>query len=393
MIKIISGNEAAAYGAMLSRPQVIAAYPITPQSRIPEQLSEFVAQGVLKAVYKNMEAEVGVIGYLCGASAGGVRTFTATSGPGLLVMHEHLHTIAGSRLPVVMAVVNRTGGPTEVALSDTLSQRDTGWMQFYCESNQEVLDTIIQAYRVSEWVKLPSMVIQEGIYLSYLYEATDIPDQEKVDSYLPPYKPEFIVSPRIVSPRRGIDRMTERYQMQKLLDSCVDIVLRANEEFEAIFGRGYLPVEEYKCDDADVVVVLQGSPVGTGRYVIDRMRENGHKIGLAKLKMFRPFPKELIRKVLGGRKKIAIIERDISSGQCGIFHQEIKWALNMPKVEGIPIYGFVSGLGGADISPQLIEKAILFTMQNDPPEQDVIWLGIGKKETSDDYDRSTVQIH
>jgi pyruvate/2-oxoacid:ferredoxin oxidoreductase alpha subunit len=171
-------------------------------------------------------------------------------------------------------------------------------------------------------------------------------------------------------------------------NKCLDIFLKANEEFETLFGRKYAPVEEYKCDDAEVVTVTSGSTVGTCRTVIDKLREEGHKVGLVKLKMFRPFPKELVRKVLGGRQKIAVIERDITPGQCGIFYQEIKWALNMSK----PMYGFVAGLGGDDITAQLIEKAILYTLKEDPPDQEVIWLGLMKEKVGDEYDRNSITI-
>ena len=405
MLKVITGNEAAAYGAMLSRPEVICAYPITPQSRIPELLSEFCAQGLLKGKFVNVESEMGSIGYVSGASAGGVRVFTATSSQGLAWMHEGLHWAAGARLPIVMANVNRPFTPPGNITSDqtdSMSQRDTGWMQFYCESNQEILDTIIQAYRVSELISLPSMVCLDGVYLSHIYESVEIPEQDMVDKYLPPYEPTFTIDwgyklyykiPTIRTdpgnPTDGAFFMLNRYELHKAESECVDVVLRANEEFQALFGRGYPPVEKYKCEDADLVVVICGSAAGTCRSVIDGLRDKGHKVGLVKLKMFRPFPRELIKKALGERKKIAIIERDLSPGQCGILHQEIKWALHMKNV---PVYGFVSGLGGGDITPELIEKAILFTMNEEPPQQEVIWLGLVKKEVSDEFDRINIKI-
>jgi pyruvate/2-oxoacid:ferredoxin oxidoreductase alpha subunit len=401
MNKVVTGNEAAAYGAMLSRPQVVTGYPITPQSRITEQLAEFCARGILKAKYVPVESEICALAYVMGAAKGGVRVFTATASHGLMLMHEHLHVAGGAGLPIVMAECNRsvgTPGGLHAELKDTLSQRDTGWMQFYCESVQEILDTVIQAYRISETVFIPAMVIITGIYLSYLSEGIDIPEQEKVDAYLPPYKPQFqegaggvkLVQEHLGGIGRGAMGMT--YEQAKMQDKCVDAVLRANEEFEALFGRGYLPVEEYKCEDADVVVVMAGSAVGTGRYVIDRLREKGYKVGLVKIKMFRPFPKELVRKALAGRKKIAVIERDCIPGQGGVFCQEIKWALSMPGVEGPSMYGFVSGLGGADISPRLIEKAILFTIETDLPEKDIIWLGLAEKERGDKDDRNYIKI-
>jgi len=408
MIKVITGNEAAAYGALLSRPDVICAYPITPQSRIVELLSEFHAQGLLKGKFVNMESEMGSIGYVTGASSGGVRVFTATGSQGLAWMHEGLHFAAGSRLPIVLVNVNRPiAAPWNLTSdqSDSLSQRDTGWMQFYCESNQEVLDTVIQAYRVSESVSLPSMVCLDGVYLSYVAESTDIPDQEKVDEYLPPYTPTFpagrVTGTRyklwdVLAPEPGgysvDDFMESRYVLHKLQSKVLDSVLKANEEFKELFGRSYLPVEEYKCEDADIVVVCSGSAVGTCRYVIDRLRQDGHKVGLVKLKMFRPFPQELIRKALAGKKKVAVIERDMIPGQGGIFCQEIKWALQT-KQQFIPVYGFVCGLGGNDITVKLIEKALLFTMQEDLPESEVFWLGLVEKKVSDEYDKRAIKIY
>jgi len=407
LIKVITGNEAAAYGALLSRPDVVCAYPITPQSRIPEQISEFYAQGLLKGKFINVESEMTALGYVTGASAGGVRVFTATSSQGLAWMHEGLHWAAGARLPIVMANVNRPfGAPWNLTCDqiDSLAQRDTGWMQFYCESNQEILDSIIQAYRVAESVSLPAMVCLDGVYLSYLSESVNIPDQEKVDEYLPPYEPKFEipgggwkimdVHPPIQGGYDFFNFMGDRYELHKLEGKCVDAALRANEEFQALFGRGYPPIEEYRCDDADLVVVCSGSAVGTCREVINGFRDKGQKVGLVKLKMFRPFPRQLIRKALAGRKKVAVIERDLSPGQCGIFYQEIKWTLNMNvDHKFIPVYGFVAGLGGADITAKLIEKAILYTMEEEPPEQEVIWLGLEEKKVSDDYDRSTIKIH
>jgi pyruvate/2-oxoacid:ferredoxin oxidoreductase alpha subunit/pyruvate/2-oxoacid:ferredoxin oxidoreductase beta subunit len=370
MIRVITGNEAAAYGALLSRPDVICAYPITPQSRIPEQLSEFHAQGLLKGALINVESEMAAIGYVIGASLGGVRVFTATSSQGLAWMHEGLHWAAGTRLPIVLVNVNRPlGSPWNLTCDqiDSLSQRDTGWMQFYCESNQEVLDSVILAYKVSEEVNLPAMVCLDGVYLSYVAESVEIPSQDMVDVFLPPYDAAFEIPSRYklyanrpLEEGSYLDRtgyldtnyMEDRYELHKLESRCLPAVLAADEVFQAIFGHNYPPVEEYKCEDADLAVVMAGSAVGTGRHVIDVLRDRGEKVGLLKVRMFHPFPLDLVRETLAGRKKVVVIERDISPGQCGIFYQEIKWALNMSGEGGPPpMYGFVCGLGGEDITP------------------------------------------
>jgi pyruvate/2-oxoacid:ferredoxin oxidoreductase alpha subunit len=311
-----------------------------------------------------------------------------------------------------MANANRPlGAPYNLTCGqiDTLSQRDASWMQVYCESNQEVLDSILQAYRVAEAMCLPFMVCLDGVYLSYIAETVDIPDQELVDKYLPPYDPggrarlgEGVLSrdrpqgipapPRLPSGGQMANYTANRYDLHKLELQCLAMADKADAEFKAIFGRSYPIVEEYRCDDADVVLVTIGSAVGTARQVIDDLKDRGVKVGLVKLKMFRPFPLDKIRKSLRNRKKVLVIERDISSGQCGIIYQEIKWALYDNKsTRNTFVYGFVGGLGGEDITPELIEKAIMYTIENDPPKQEAIWLGL-KKEEKDDYDRSTVKV-
>lgn len=403
VIKVITGNEAAAYAVLLAQPAVMCAYPITPQSRIPEQISEFCAQGLLKGKFVNVECEMTALGYVTGASQAGVRVFTATSSQGLAWMHEGLHWASGSRLPIVMANVNRPlAAPWNLTCGqiDSLAQRDTSWMQFYCESNQEVLDTILQAYRIAESVYLPAMVCLDGVYLSYIDETVDIPSQELVSKYLPPYEPSgrARLGQQVLARHRpqvtaGVSRQREaswtanRYDLHKLELSCLDMAAQADAEYEAIFGRSYPLVEEYRCDNADLVLVTVGSAVGTAREVVDDLKKRGYKVGLMKLRMFRPFPVQRVRQALAGKKKVAVIERDISSGQCGIFYQEVKWAL----YSATPIYGFVGGLGGEDITPELIEKAIKYALENDPPEQEAIWLGLQKGEV-DEYDRNTVKV-
>jgi pyruvate ferredoxin oxidoreductase alpha subunit len=403
MIKVVTGNEAAAYGALLSKPDVVCAYPITPQSRIPEQISEFYAQGIMHGKFVNVESEMAALGYVTGASMTGVRVFTATSSQGLAWMHEGLHWAAGARLPIVMVNVNRPlGAPWNLTCeqTDSLSQRDTGWMQFYCESNQEILDTVIQAYAISESIGIPSMVCLDGVYLSYLSETVDIPDQDLVDRYLPEYRPSYkipgggwkLYESAPAAPEGGPrDFMLNRYYLHKRESQCVAKAMACNEAFKAMFGRGYAPVETYRCENAEVVVVISGSAVGTCRSVVEALREEGYPVGMVKLKMFRPFPCELVRKALENRKKILVIERDLSPGQGGIFCQEVKWAMSGSD-NADQIYGFIAGLGGEDITPQLIEKAIRFTLDAVHPVQDAIWLGLSLHEDKDDYDRNTIKI-
>lgn len=403
MIKVVTGNEAAAYGALLSKPEVVCAYPITPQSRIPEQISEFHAQGIMKGKFVNVESEMAALGYVTAASLAGVRVFTATSSQGLAWMHEGLHWAAGARLPIVMVNVNRPlAAPWNLTCeqTDSLAQRDTGWMQFYCESIQEILDTVIQAYRISESISIPSMVCLDGVYLSYLSETVDIPDQDKVDAYLPEYRPtqkrpggglKLYETEPLQRPENLRNFMLDRYHLHKLESQCLSKVIECNDLFQDVFGRSYPPVEAYLCEDAEVVVVISGSAVGTCRYVIDGMREQGEKVGMVKMKMFRPFPVGTLQNALKDKKKILVIERDLSPGQGGIFCQELRWAMSgMRNAEHI--YGFVSGLGGADITPELVEKAIRFTIDATQPVREAIWLGLTQYEDQDEYDRNTIKI-
>ena len=393
MIKLLTGNEAAAYGALMARADVVCAYPITPQSRIPELLSEFYAQGKLKGRFVNVESEMSAIGYLTGASAAGVRVFTATSSQGLAWMHEALHNASGSRLPMVMTVVNRPlCAPANLTCdqSDSLSQRDTGWLQFYCETNQEVLDTVIQAYRLAESISLPVMVCLDGIYLSHVYENVAVPDQEQVDRFLPPYRPTYKVDgytyklyqnypPEEVGYRMDDfgDHMKARSIQHGVLRSAVARAIELDREFHEVFGRGYPLVETYECQGADMALVVSGSAVSTARLVIDQLREEGKSVGLVKLKMFRPFPDELVRDALKSMKKVLVIERDLSAGQGGIFHQEISAALNsLPGNDKPTVFGFVAGLGGKDITADLFRLAISYSESKQAPESNPLWLGL-----------------
>jgi pyruvate/2-oxoacid:ferredoxin oxidoreductase alpha subunit len=403
MVKVITGNEAAAYGALLAQAEVICAYPITPQSRIPEQISEFHAQGLLKGKFVNVESEMAALAYVTGASIAGVRVFTATSSQGLAWMHEGLHWAAGARLPIVLVNVNRPlGAPWNLTCeqTDSLSQRDTGWMQFYCESNQEVLDTVLQAYKVSESLSIPSMVCLDGVYLSYVSETVEIPEQTIVDTYLPKYRPSYrrpgggykLYDTAPTKTRSAGEFMRDRYELHKLQSQCIAKLIECNEQFQRVFGRGYPPVEGYRSQDAEVVLVTSGSTVGTARPVIDAMRLKGFSVGLVKLKMFRPFPAKLARVALGDKQKVLVIDRNLSPGQGGIFCQELRGALCDTRAAG-QMYGFISGLGGSDITPSLIEKAFMFTINARRPSEEPIWLGLDGWDSEDEYDNACIKIH
>ena len=380
---IITGNHAVAYGAKISRAEVIAAYPITPQTEIVEKLSEMVAKEELNAKYIKVESEHSAMAACIGASAVGARSFTATSSQGLALMHEMLHWAANARLPVVMANVNRAMGPPWniwTDQTDSLAQRDTGWLQFYCENNQEVLDTIVQAYKVCEKVLLPGMVILDAFILSHTSEPVEILPQELVDKYLPKFNPKYkldVNDPRTFGGLTSPDWYYElRYKIQRAMDKAKEVIIDADGEFKKKFGRSYGLVEEYKAGDADLLLVVSGSMASTAKDAVDIMRDKGKKVGLCRIRVFRPFPKEEVRKAAGRAKKIGVIDRNISFGNEGIFFQEVKSALcNSPG--NVPVSGFIAGLGGRDVTVEDI-IAITKDLASAKTARDIIWVGLRK---------------
>lgn len=382
MRRVILGDHAVAYGVKACGVEVIAGYPITPQTPIMEKLVEFCANGELRAKFLPVESEHSAMAACIAASSVGVRTFTATSSQGLGLMHELLHWAAGARLPIVMVNVNRSMAPPwnlSTDQSDSLSQRNTGWLQFYCESSQEVLDTIIQAYKVSERVTLPALVNMDAFVLSHISEPVDIPDQELVDTYLPAYEAEFKLD--VDNPHTfgaGSDLYINfRYKIQQAMEEAKGVVREEDENFRAIFGRGYGFMGGYHCQDAELILVTSGTISGTARAVVDGLRNQGKRVGVLKMRMFRPFPKEEVRRVLKGIAKAAVIDRNISFGHSGIFAQEIKSALYDGR-EGPQVFGFIAGLGGKDVTPDDIRGVIDYAFTHEEPEEDAVWMGIKK---------------
>jgi pyruvate/2-oxoacid:ferredoxin oxidoreductase alpha subunit len=382
MERVISGNEAVAYGAMLSRVQVISAYPISPQTTIVETLSDFCASGLLKADFVKVESEHSAMACCIGAASAGARAFTATSAQGLALMHEVLHWAAGARLPIVMANVNRAMSPPWTMWcdqGDSLSQRDTGWLQFYCEDNQEVLDSIIMAYRISEKVLLPCMVCLDGFILSHTYEQVEIPDIQEVDQYLPSYVPKFkldVEDPYSFNAAFLPDiYMEQRVKMQQAMEEAKGVAKAADKEFGQAFGRSYGMMEEYFVEDADILLVTTGTITGTARVVVDEYRQKGEKIGLLKMKMFRPFPTEDVRQVFQKARKVAVVDRNISFGATGIFAQEIRSALHHHG-EGTSVFGFIAGLGGRDVTPAILKEIVEYAKGKEAPEGDIAWIGV-----------------
>lgn len=382
MRKVIIGNHALSYSAMLSRAQVIAAYPITPQTEVVELLSEMCANGELDAKFIKVESEHSAMAACVGASATGVRTFTATSSQGLALMHEVLHWAVGARTPVVMGNINRAMAPPWTIWTeqtDSLSQRDTGWMQIYCQNNQEVLDSVIQAYKVAEQVKLPAMVILAAFVLSHTSETVEMPEQAKVDEFLPPYELEYKIDPddpHAFGGLTGPDGYFElRYIIQKAIEDAIHKWEEVGEEYGKIFGRSYGLVETYKIEDAKELIISSATIASTARSAIDYLREKGRKVGLLRIRVFRPFPTEKVKSLLSAIDKAIVIDRNISFGASGIFYQEVKAACYNEKNKP-PIFGVITGLGGRDVGKKDIIDIYEYVMKQDKVESDIIWKGV-----------------
>lgn len=381
-VKVIEGTHAISYAVQRCRARVIAAYPITPSSGVVELLAEMCADGRMDARFVAVESEHSAMATCAGAAQAGLRAFTATSSHGLLYMHEMLHWTAGARLPIVLANVNRAvGSPWNIFVdqNDSLSQRDTGWIQYYCENNQEVLDTIIQAYRVAESVLMPAMVCLDAFFLSHTSEPVNVPDQKAVDTYLPAFAPPFIMDtdhPHAFGGLPANDTYMElRARMEKSMRGAIASAEQADVEFKEIFGRSYGLVDTYRADDADTILVTSGTAAGTARAVIDAFRERGIRVGLARIRLFRPFPFDAVRRAVAPAKKLVIFDRNISFGVGGIMASEVRAALY--GTPGAPaIFSFMGGLGGRDVTPETLSDAVDYALEREAPEADSLWLGL-----------------
>jgi 2-oxoisovalerate ferredoxin oxidoreductase alpha subunit len=362
--KVITGNYASSYGAKLARAQVIAAYPITPQTSVVEKIAEFVASGEMKTQYIKVESEHSAMAACITASQTGARAFTATSAHGLTLMHEMLIWASGARTPVVMTNVNRAMAPPWSVWADHLdsvAQRDTGWIQYYCESNQEVLDTIIMAYKVGESrdVLLPSFLTLDAFYLSHTYETVDIPEQAEVDKFLPSFDPPYkfdVDDPHLFGSLSFPHQfyMEWRYQISLAMEKAREKILETEAEFKKVFGRSYGGLlDTYRCDDAEVVLIAAGTMASTIREVIDRYRDNGEKVGLARLRVFRPFPVKEVRELADKVDVIGVLDRSYSFGYGGAFFAEIGGALYNNPDKPI-IKNYVVGIGGRDVTPETV---------------------------------------
>jgi pyruvate ferredoxin oxidoreductase alpha subunit len=367
MRKVIEGSMAAAEAVKVCKPHVIAAYPITPQTHIVEYLSQFVADGELNSQFVNVESEFGAASVVLGASATGARVFSSTSAQGLLLMAEVIFNMAGLRLPVIITVANRAvSAPINIwnDHQDVMTVRDSGAIMLFAEDNQEVADMHVQAYKIGEHpeIMLPVLINMDGFILTHAYEPVELFDQKMVDEFLPPYKPELYLTTKnpltfgvLAEPDWYLET---RYRMEQAIEASADMIEEVADQFNKTFGRysGGL-VEKYRLDGAETCVVAMGSVVGTIKEVIDELREKGKRIGVLKIRSYRPFPKEAINDALKGVKNVVVIEKAISLGATGILYDDIKADLygkpSQPKVSG-----FIAGLGGRDIPKESIVKAI-----------------------------------
>ena len=362
--KFLSGNEAFAYGIRLARPQVISAYPITPQTIVVEKLSEFVEDGSLKAEFIHVESEHSALSCAMGASSVGARAFTATSSQGLLYMAEGLPYAAGGRFPIVMMNANRsTALPWNIYgdQRDSISQLDSGWIQAYAENAQEALDLALMSFYIAEHKKVstPFMANLDGFVLTHTYEVDDVPSQQQADEFLPAFETENKMSldtPKNLGFSAGPDTNTYfKYKEHIGILNVKEVVREAEERFEKVFGRHYTGLtESYRTEDADYILITLGSISGLVREVVDKLRNQGRKAGLLRIRYLRPFPNEEIADALKNAKAAAVLEKDISFGNEGTVYTNVNSALQKAGIS-IPVSDYIGGLGGKNISAEEIE--------------------------------------
>ena len=368
MLKQLEGSQGVAQAVALCRPDVVCAYPISPQTHIVENLGLLCRKGVLEnCEYINVESEFAAMSVAIGAAAAGGRAYTATASQGLLYMVEAVYNASGLGLPIVMTVANRAiGSPINIwnDHSDSMSQRDSGWIQLFAETNQEACDLHIQAFRIAEEMSLPVMVCMDGFVLTHAFERMDIPEQSEVDAYLPPYEPRQELDPDhpySIGAMVGPEAFTEvRWLAHRRMLDAIPAIEAASREFEARFGRasGGL-VSEYRMEDAEVAVLAMGSMLGTIKDTVDEMREKGAKIGVVSLKCYRPFPYEAVRRALQRARTVLVMERMVSVGTGGALELDV-----MKALRGLPIEekSVIAGLGGRAVTraslAALFEKAL-----------------------------------
>jgi pyruvate ferredoxin oxidoreductase alpha subunit len=370
MRKVVEGSYAIADAVRCCSPDVISVYPITPQTHIVEHLSEFVADGKLDCEYINVDSEFSSLSSLIGASATGARTYTSTTSQGLALMFEVLYNVSGMRLPIVMTTVNRAlSAPLSIwnDQQDSLGARDSGWIQIFAENVQEAIDLTPMLYKISEdpTILTPSMSCMDGFILTHVYEPVEFLDIEKVKEFLPPFRPEYVLDPK--NPKTfgafaDPSWFTEfKYLQYQAMERAKKKIEEVSKEFEEVFGRGYGGlIDTYSMDGAEIALVTMGSIVGTIKEAIDELRSEGVKVGLVKIRSYRPFPGEELKKALKDANVVAVIEKDLSMGYESALLTDLKGAFYNSSIR-TPIIGFAVGLGGRDIGIKhvraMVEKA------------------------------------
>ncbi|HUL39288.1 MAG TPA: pyruvate ferredoxin oxidoreductase [Methanomassiliicoccales archaeon] len=385
VVKVISADHAVAWAVRLARAEVIPAFPITPQTLIMELISEFINDGEFDAEFIPAESEHSVMSIAVGASAGGVRTFTASASQGLAYMHEMLYAAPQNRLPVVMVNVNRSlGAATGIWLehNDSMAERESGWMQCYVEDNQEALDMVLQAYRVAEDIEimLPMMVCLDGFVLSHTVERVEIPEQGEVDSFLPKLKPLNVLdteNPKVFNPIVPPEYAMEmRYQVDFAMDSARDLIGRVDNDFGKMFGRYYGGlIEGYRMEGAETALISLGTATTTARAVVEELRAQGKKAGLIKLRFMRPFPERELRQATKGLRALGVFDRSIAMNRYGPVFTEVRGALSGT---GIPLTDHIGGLGGRDLTMEDMRAifSVIERSADGPLDRDVFWPGL-----------------
>lgn len=366
-MKVVEGSYAVAHAVMCCRPDVISAYPITPQTHIVENLSQMVADGELDSEFLTVDSEFSALSVLVGASAAGARSYSSTTSQGLALMYEVLYNVSGMRLPVVMNVANRAmGAPLNIwnDQQDAIGARDVGWLQIYAEDVQEAVDATLQAYKIAEdaKIRMPIMVCMDGFVLTHVYEPVELLDKDLAREFLPDYEPAHILdpaNPKTFGAFADPSTFTEfRYQQFDAQLKALDKIEKVAREFEETFGRYYGGLlDGYHLDDAEIVIVTLGSVIGTIKDAIDSMRSEGMKVGLLKVRSYRPFPVQALRKALKEASVIAVVEKDVAiGGEAGLL-TDLKAAFYNSNIR-VPIIGFTAGLGGRDITVKDIRKIV-----------------------------------
>ena len=379
--KVLSGNYAAAYGAKLAQVEVVSFYPITPATSMLEKVAEFAFKGELKAHVIMAEGEHSAMSLMVGAAMAGARCFSGSAGQGIAYMHEPLQAAGRGRYPMVLVNCSRGlyhGSNNEhPEHDDSMTVRDSGWVQMFCESSQEVLDTVLMGYKIAETISLPVMPIQEGFYMSHAYEPVHLPHPQAVAGYLPKEPRRIHIDPSKPAKFGSWDVSSFRlkYELHQITAAAVQVAKDANAEFKATFGRGWDVVEAYKCDDADVIFMAVGTLAKSCRVLVDQQRAKGRKAGFLKVKLFSPFPARDIAAALSGCRKVAIVQRGFSYGHGGHLAIETKAALFDAGVR-VPVFEFVSGLGGTDIPLRIYDEIADYVYGHDAPEEKVMWKGV-----------------